>query len=260
MIPFNTQNQQVSPTLYGFTIANRDSTVDKTMLSFSMWKTTIRLGIFPLIESDDDQLRYDKKNGVSIYLTPVKAHIFAELIKKFMEDPKTYHGKGVYSGANLVTIEDPTRSEGFNKPAGNPVIVVRKINPDTGIVEISYAYEVRSDTGTIITDFNEKTREFNKDTEMYKFIELDMIITQLEEYYKAMTNNVAFTVSDALYTPLDKMAGKLGLDFAASTYTSYKTSYFTGGAGSAGAPTAEQSPYTGNGLENMMNNNSDLPF
>ena len=85
---YGNQNQ-VSPTLYGYSLFNKESTVDKTMMSFSMWKTTIKLAIYPLIESDDDQIKYDRKNGIAIYLTPQKAMMFALLLKEFRDKWQT---------------------------------------------------------------------------------------------------------------------------------------------------------------------------
>ena len=252
-------NNQVSPTLYGLSLFNKNSTVDKTMISFSMWKTTIKVAIFPLIESEDDQIRYDRKNGVAIYLPPMKAAMFASILKDFKDNPTANHSRGVASGQNLITIEDPARSNGFNKPGANPVIVIRKINPDNGTMESSYAYEIRTDNTMVINQYNEKTGAFNKDLTTFKNMELDMIITQLEEYMKAMTNATAFAVTEALYPTLDKIGSKLGIDINSSPYKN--TSYFSS---NPGTPAENVSQYTGNGLNNMMQsspkNDGDMPF
>lgn len=254
MASFGSYNNQISPTVYGYALFNKESLVDKTMISFSMWKTTIKVAIYPLIESEDDQIKYDRKNGVAIYLQPIKAKIFAQIIRDFIKDPVNNHARGVASGQNLITIEDPTRPDSFNKPGSNPVIVIRKINGE-GTLEASYGYEVRSDTATVIKNYNEKTNAFIKDTTTFRFMELEMIAMQLDEYTKAMSNAVAFSVTEALYPSLDKIASKLGVDINAAPYKN--SSYFNN---NPGTPPENVSQYTGNGLSQMMNNNEDVPF
>lgn len=244
---------QIGPTVTGFQLYNKDSVVDKTMLSFSMWKTTIKIAIYPLIESEDDQVRYDRKNGLAIYLTPMKAFMFANIIRDFKKNPHNTNTRGIFSGTNLITIEDPTNPNGFNKPDAGPIIVLRKVNSDNGTMEASYAYEIRFDNAAIIENYNEKNRNFVKNVEEFKFIELDMIALQLEEYAKAMTNATAFAVSDSLYGCLDKIASKLGVDlnsaYNANNGGGYKQSYFASSNGTN---------YGANGLDKMMGNN--IPF
>ena len=108
MAQFGTFNAQYSPTVYGSAFFNKESTVDKTMLSFSMWRSTIKVGIYPLIDTDDDQVKYDRKNGLAAFLTPIKALMFSKILRDFMRDPKANHSRGVPSGSHLLTIEDPT--------------------------------------------------------------------------------------------------------------------------------------------------------
>lgn len=242
---------QIGPTVQGFQFYNKESTVDKTTLSFSMWKTTIKIAIFPLIESEDDQVRYDRKNGLSIFLTPIKAKMFAHLVRKFMENPHDTVTRGVSSGTNLITIEDPTNPEGFNRPGAGPVIVIRKISPE-GNLEASYAYETKVDNNMFVENFNEKNGSFVKNIDEFRYIELDMIAMQLEEYVKAMTNTVSFTTADALYGCLDKIATKLGVDLGSSYNGGYtKNNYFNT---STGMPPTQSN----NGLDKMMDDG--FPF
>ena len=56
---------------------------------------------------------------------------------------------------------------------------------------------------------------------------MDLIITQLEEYAKAMSNTIAFTVTNNQYDYLDKIAQKVGADFNGGYQTQYRNqSYF----------------------------------
>lgn len=232
MAYLNNQTQN-TPSVSGYAFFNKESGVDKTMLSFNMWKTTIRASIYPLIESEnDDQVKYDRKGGISIYLSPFKAAMFAELIRKFMKDPQAYSGKGVPSGQALITIEDPSIAEGFNKPGANPLIVIRKINPEGG-VEMCYAYETNKDFYAVIEKYNQNTGEFVKNTEEFKQLELHLIARQLETYCEAMGNSIAFAVNEQTFQHLDKIANKLGVELLSSYSSSYKSnSYFNTNDGS----------------------------
>lgn len=261
-----TNSTQYSPTVQGIACFNGNSVVDKTMISFSMWKTTIKISIYPLIESSsdgnsyaNDQPKYDRKNALSIYLTPNKAHMFAELLKKFKQDPASVYGKGVPSGQNMISIEDPTNPNGMNKPAGNPCIVIRKINNESGMVESTYAYELSDELSIVIEDYNPNTGAFTKNLDLFKNHEVDMIILQLEQYAMAMTNAQAFAVNEVIYPHMEKLASKLGVDLSNNSYSSYRnTSYFSNNMGSTdasastGSSNVNLNAYTGGGLESMM--------
>lgn len=240
-----------TPTVYGYALFNKESTIDKTMMSFSMWKTTLKIGIFPLIESDNDEVKYDKKNGTSIFLTPTKARIFSTILQNFKQDPVKFNNNGVPAGQSLITI---VNSSEFNKPEAGPAIIIRKISAE-GQVESSYAYEIKKNFHNAVVGFNEKTGKFDQDFTSYNDLEIDMIITQLEEYYKAMTNATAFTVIDGTYQTFDKIASKIGVDLNAGYNGGggYNKSYFnnrsadTGNTAAAGAAS-----YTPGSLENLM--------
>lgn len=228
-----------SPTVYGFNFYNKNSTVDKTMLSCSMWKTTIRISIFPLIESEnDDQVKYDRKGGISIYLTPYKAYMFAELLKKFKEDPETCTNRGIPSGLALISVEDPRFAPGYKRPDANTLISIRKVNPEGG-VDASYAYELNRETDGIVKDYNQETGQFSKDYEMMKGTELELLIIQLETYCRAMTNSTAFSVIEQQYPYLDKIANKLGVELMTNYGSSYKSnSYFNSSPSNDGGSTS----------------------
>jgi len=230
---YTNQNQN-TPSVYGYSFFNKFSTIDKTMLSFSMWKTTICAGIFPLIESEnDDQIKYDKKGGIRIYLTPFKAHMFAELIRRFKQDPKTYSGKGVPSGQALISIESPKVTPGYKNPDANPLIVIRKVSQD-GSLEVSYAYEINNEFYSVIENYDKNTGEFVKNPNEFDGMELDLIITQLESYCEAMSNSIAFSVNEQTFQHLDKIANKLGVELLSSYSSGYKSnSYFNSNPGNS---------------------------
>lgn len=240
---YNTNNNQITPSLPGYAFFNKNSTIDKTMLSFNMWKTTIRMSIYPLIESEnDDQVKYDRKGGISIYLTPYKAYMFAQIIKGFKNNHEEYNGKGVPSGQCLVTIEDPAITSGYKDPNANPLIVIRKVNSETGGVEMSYAYELNSEFYMVIEKYDQLSGEFVKNLEMFKDAELDFTAIQLENYANAMTNSNAFATMDAVYPFLDRIANKLGVELMPSSSNQYSSgTYFSKNPGTENSTSSSTS-------------------
>lgn len=212
-----------SPTIYGFGFSNSESTIDKTNLNFSMWKTTLRITISPLVESGTEW-HVDRKNSVSIFLIPQKAKMFADILRRYKENPDKTNNFGVASGKSLITVMNP---KSFNKDANGAVINIKNVNAEAGTVEASYSYETKT-SYNLVSGYDEKNGSFKQDYDSCKNIELDMIITQLDEYVKAMTNSVAFSTVNALYPYMDKFAGKMGVDIT-NGYGSYtrNQSYFS---------------------------------
>jgi hypothetical protein len=120
-----------------------------------------------------------------------------------------YSGHGVYTAkGGLITISN---GKEFGKDAA--CLIIRKLNTDTGAVESSYAYEFKTKFNASIIEYDEKTYKYEQEFERYKNIEILEVQHQLEEYAKAMTNAIAFTVVDAmnynnnrLFADLDKIA------------------------------------------------------
>lgn len=226
----NKQKEFYRPTVYGYSMSNTaESAVDSTNLSFSMWKGTIKLAIAPGVKNDnqDGAMQFDRENAAAIYLSHSKAYMFAEVLKNFMKDPKTYNGYGVYAGAGLITISDGKEYE-----ANGPCLVIRKINKDTANVEASYAYEFKRDYHKVIEHFDEESKDFSENADMFSNLELLQVIAQLEDYARAMNNAIAFAVCDNmafqqhyLTDSLGKIAAKLGVQLSGGQKSS-SGSYF----------------------------------
>lgn len=204
------QQQAWSPSVYGFTLYNQESKIDKTSISFSMWQSTIRISITPAIENSAGEApKFDFRNSVAIFLTPIKAHLFAEILKGFLRDPDKYANHGIASPQAIISIDKP---DTFGHPECGPVISIRKVNEE-GTVELSYSYECNLENFNSIVGFNvKKPRDFERDTDMFKYADIEAIITQLEEFYKAMTNAVAFSTMHNMYPWFDRIGSKIGVD------------------------------------------------
>ena len=196
------------PSVYGVSFRNESSTaVDRTMISFSMWASTIKVSIYPLVEDTLNQtIAPDFDGGGAIWLTPSKAMIFADVIKKFTnelqlnpEKKNPYSGWSVSTKQGLIGIFDK-----FDMKSTGPCIVLKKVNTN-GKVESSYAYEIKLDYYDIISDFNENTSEFKRNTTEYQYTELIMIANQLNDYSRASNNAYAFAVADSLAYGLNQL-------------------------------------------------------
>ena len=209
---YNNNNDPWSPSIAGIALYNPTSKIDKTSIQFNMWKTTLRISIIPAIESNTDETpRYDFKNSVNIWLTPLKAQRFAEILKAFKNDSEKFNNYGVPTPASIITVD---RADTFGQKGDNAVISIRKVNED-GNIEMAYSYECNTDVLTTIVGFNASNpKNFKQDTENFKYSEIDYIIAMLEQYYLAMTGATAFSVIHHMYPFLDKIAAKLGVDIS----------------------------------------------
>ena len=245
-------NQQMwSPTVYGYSLFNSTSKIDKTCMSFSMWQTTIRITITPAIENGTDEApKYDFKNSVSIFLTPIKAHLFAKILKGFMEDPDKYANHGIASPQAIISIDKP---DIFGHPECGPVITIRKVNEE-GTVELSYSYECNLENYNSIVGFNAKNpRDFERDTDMFKYADIDAIITQLEEYYKAMTNTSTFSMMHNIYPWFDRIGSKLGVDISGGQNRTHSSGFFSNvGQGFSSSTSIQATPTVGSSINSNL--------
>lgn len=178
------------PTIYSpYRMNNAESTVDKTCMTFTYWKNTLRITIAPKKETGNDETSFDLENGISIYLSHTKARILADVMRKFLADPEKYDNSGVPSGQGIITI---SRGKEFNSPS--PLMIIRKID-ETGNVVSSFAYEFKSNYFFSVLNYTENA-DFGRDFESYNNLEIEQMITLLEQYYTAMTCATAYTVLD----------------------------------------------------------------
>lgn len=252
------QNENVfSPTVFsGFTLYNPISKIDKTSMSFSMWKSTLKISIVPVIETEsvNETPKYDYKNSISIYLTPIKAHLFAEILTAFKKEPIKYTNYGISTPQSIITVDVPKT---FGKDYDGTVISIRRVG-ENGNIEASYSYECSSDNFSAVVGFNTKNpKEFTQDTEIFKNEEVDAIIHQLNSYYEAMSNANAFATVNVLYPYLDKIAAKLGVDLSNNTRKN-SSGFFTSVNNGYGSVNANMTVGQMNGMQQPMYNAAQL--
>lgn len=225
-------NKPFTPTIYSYRMNNAESSIDKTCLTFSMWNRNLKITIAPRKDNTEDVI-FDMDRGISCYLSHTKAYMLANEIRNFLRDPDNYTGCGVVSGQSVITI-----SNGKELGANSAVLIIRKTD-ESGIVSSSFAYEFKKDYHFSVRNYS-GGREFIRETASYSNIEIEECLIVLEEYYKAMTNMIAYSViettnytTDRIQTTLRALAEKMGVDVprsSRSTGYSSATNFFNNAA------------------------------
>lgn len=226
------------PTVYSpYKFNNARSAVDQTRLSIQFWNNSMRIMISPkAADSPEDQPTFDDKNSISIYLNHTKARMLSYVIKGFIEDPARFDNCGVTAGTSLLTI---STGKEFNSKF--PLIIIRKVN-ENGSVAASFAYEIKGDFHRIIKGFDQSNGHYEE--QFYPNLELEQLITALEEFYKAESRAIAYSVVDQMKfdnyrtsTRLNCIGEKLGVDMGGfggnGSGSSSSTSYFSKSNGSS---------------------------
>ena len=241
------QNGPYNPTVYSqYRMNNAESSVDKTCLTFTYWNNFLRISISPRKDTGNDDVQFDIKNGITINLTHSKARMFADILTKFLADPSKFDEEaGVSSGQALLTI-----SNGKKNNSTAPCITIRKID-ETGNIQSTYVYQTKADYYFGILNYKEDGT-YDTDIESYKGLEIQQMITLLEEYYKAMSGAVAFSVLHEFrwehhYQKQErrKIADKLGVELGNTNGGggSYSNkSYFNSGSSNASSASANYEP------------------
>ena len=245
-----------SPNVYGYSFSNPVSEIDQTNISFSMWKSSLKVSISPKI-GDGENATYDHANAISIYLSHTKARILSIIIRELLTSKNKDFNKSVQSGSGLITV---TTGKYFGKEAF-PIIIIQKIS-DNGAVEAQYAYQFKRNWNCSINDFNPDNGKFTKDFDTFANMEIEQFVTMLESYYNAMTGAVAFSVCDNMNYTMQriqgnqaKIAGKLGVELYTGRSGSRNNFFSNNGSGDGeqSAPAPSQSSRTTSTLEELDN-------
>lgn len=263
----NKSRSSFRPTVYGLKFKNEDdAAVDRTQIEFSMFNNVIKIGIHPLVKSQGDEYaRPDRNTGGLIYLTPIKADMFSQIIEKFIAEEEKIPEKdrarlsNPYSGYEIPS-KNGTISIVSGKDIGatEPCIVIAKTNENTGLPEATYAYQVKTKYHYAISQHDQKTGEFQEDTESFKYIELKHIMWQLRDFARAQNGAYAHAASDTIQAQFDfvnenlgKIAGSMGVTLASSNASSGSSrSYFDRNRGTTAS--SEQRPHTEQTIEDIL--------
>ena len=198
-----------APEIYSFSMANREG-VDPSKLSMSFTLGLLKIQISPKKPNSD---RYDYQNCIAIYLTHTKAKMLLDQIRKVMSSPEelaSTNNIGVNTKSDMLISFSNGKELGIDTPA----LIIRKI--ENGEVTMSYAYQFGT-TNYVVKNFDQNKIKMEK--EMVADQEIIDFCTVLEEYYKARTFAVGFSVHESgIYTKrreqsnIESIMEKLGIE------------------------------------------------
>lgn len=219
-----------TPEVYSsFRFFNTYSEIDTTSLSVSYWNSLIKITIVPMIVKEGSANKVDTDNATSIYLTPTKAQMLLNCIRRFRQDPDKYMNIGVNTNKGIIYIANGEAM--FNQKG--TFLVINLIDNNTGAKISEAAYEFNAKDTYAIVDYNGGS-DFVKDTVYSDKIELDMVEIMLEQFVLAYSNAVASSVlnanrfnDDRNFNFIKDVRDKLGISKAGSGKNYNKSNWFS---------------------------------
>ena len=206
---------------------NANSTIDKTVMSFTYWNSLLKITMNPIQVQEGSANKVDTNNHIDIYLSPSKAQMLLHCIKVYRENPDAYKNIGVNTNKGIIFIANGEKMYGKK----GTFIVINLINNENGAKEGEAAYEINTDVYSI-TDYTGGT-DFTKNFDYSESIELDMIETILRSFIEAYTNAVASSVLEAdkynnnrMFSFIKDAREKLGIKTESSGSKYNKSSWF----------------------------------
>lgn len=174
--------------------------VDPSALSFSFFRNLLKVSIAPKIANPTGDKMWDHDNATIIYLTHTKARMLREEIDKVLSGEK-FNG-GVNSGTDgLISFSD-----GKEIGSNYYCLIIRKID-ENGNISSTYAYEFKSEYHYGISNFDSSNSTHDKD--YFDNLEIEQFKCLLEDYYRSMTNALAYTVVNNLRFDMSRINTKL---------------------------------------------------
>ena len=209
----------------GYRFRMPDGNKDKapTGIDISYWNNMLKLSIAHLVKSNGNNGEYyviDRDNRADAFLTPTKARILANEIRKFIDADGAIKSAGVTTGKTLVTVS--TGEEFEVAKADYPCITIRKFSDDASKIEMTIFYEINADYYFGVRDFKQSEMDGTHEKDDYKYIELENLITILEDFYTGMAYGNAYASARAVYdySPVGKLLNDLSGDGNSSSGSS----------------------------------------
>lgn len=227
----NNQQNKGRTTYTPIRYINPDSNVDKTRLSYEYWNSTLKIKISNKKETGNSEIVFDDMDSAVIFLTPDKARIFANVVRNFLKDPIKYNNSGVNTTKGVVTLNN-----GAQHGTTNPCLIIRQIDQTDGTIQKTYAYEFKTDYHYAITNLDASDNEirgYEKDFESYRNLEIEQLLTMLDNFINASTYAYAAAAGKANEyretinsNKIDAIMNKLGVEYTGRSQRSSGGSFF----------------------------------
>lgn len=204
----NNERKGYEPILYSpYNTSNRQG-IDPSALSYQFYNGILKISISPMkpgVKPDDTTDVWDHDNAGSIYLPHQKARMLVDEIKYVMAHPDEIYNGGVTAGNALVSF-----STGKELGATGPCLIIRRIDPETGTPNSSYAYQFKTDHYFGIRNFDPSNPgEYVRNT--YENLEIDMLLNLLEDYSRYASGAASYMNMYAGKYDTSRMNTKIGL-------------------------------------------------
>lgn len=204
----NNERKFYEPIVYSpYGVSNTEG-VDPSALSFQFFRGLLKISISPMKAGakPGDKNLWDHENAASVWLTHTKADMLAREIRAVMGNPNSIDNAGVATGVDgLISF-----STGKELGATAPCIIIRKIDNNTGTVIASYAYQFRTQYHYALRNFD-PNNPAGCEKYYYDNLEIDMFITLLEDYAKAIGGAQAYATLYAAKFDIQRNNTKMGL-------------------------------------------------
>jgi len=192
----NNNNNIYRPTVYGISYGNiDDSAIMKSQLYITMWNRFIKVSISSSYNVNfDNSISWDRTADASIYLNINTASMLINLIDNFISDPKKWSNHGIVSGKGLITINSGIDFDKTESDYAIRIIQFTDIERKTILRQSAYQFK---NNYTYIYDVDGEDGSYKVSNKICDQLEIKTFRMQLEEFVKAMSYAIAYSVMDA---------------------------------------------------------------
>lgn len=183
----NNDNQVITTVFSPISFVNSESKVQKTRLNVSYFNKLLKISIGKQTNegSNDAYAQYDTKTPITVYVSFSKAKLLLDAMKDMQKDPVNIHNVCIELKGGLLRVSD-----GVEYGADSPCIAITSSNDGETVI-----YQTKAQYYKAAKNYVDKTGSF--DTIYNESLEIEALMTVLEEYWKASTYAVAATVLEA---------------------------------------------------------------
>lgn len=175
--------------------------VDPSALSIGFFRDCLKFTVSPLLPNPTETKKWDTDHSLIIYINHTKARILLQIIDDVLCG-KIENG-GINSGAKGFISFSNGKELGINSPC----LIFREIDPSTGSITSTYAYEFKMNYHYAIVNFDANTMEHSKT--YFDNLEIEQFKDLLKEYYTAVLNATSYTVVNQMRFDTSRMNTKI---------------------------------------------------
>lgn len=198
----------------GIAFYNRDGKY-KSGLSCTLWNKMLKIAILRYDDITDTFSGGRANDHPCIFLGQTKAFLLSNILKKFKKDREKYNGYGIFTSKAIITILNGTS---FGGGINDCALRIVKFNNEM-LIDNHGAYQFNTNyyqyANNLSAADNMVTFDKVNDEPELDDAELDLFITQLDEFVKATTFSQAYATYECMNPSLTSI--KEGLMYPIET-------------------------------------------